>query len=164
VIDFGRVIYTYVTIDQAVTEGSRAAIRDSALLPTDADVEAAVKTHAVDVVLANPCPNGPIDPSTVPPPGSGWVYITDPNPPATAETLAQLSAAGIGGNAPGGSALADLGSPSVPAGCSATLPASGHVALQVSVRYNFVPFTPLLAQLTANSIVLSAASTYRTEY
>ena len=82
IVDFGRVIYTYVTINQAVNEGVRTAIRDSALLPTNADVETAVKQHAVDVVLANPCPNGPITAAT-PPPNQGWVYITEPDPPST---------------------------------------------------------------------------------
>ena len=87
IVDFGRVIYTYVTINQAVNEGVRTAIRDSALLPTNADVETAVKQHAVDVVLANPCPNGPITAAT-PPPNQGWVYITEPDPPSTPEALA----------------------------------------------------------------------------
>ena len=60
VIDFGRVIYFYVTLNQAVNEGARTAIRASAQLPTNADVETSVKQHAVDVSLANPCPNGPV--------------------------------------------------------------------------------------------------------
>ncbi|HXN77985.1 MAG TPA: TadE/TadG family type IV pilus assembly protein, partial [Candidatus Dormibacteraeota bacterium] len=67
VVDFGRVIYTYITLNQAVNEGVRVAIRDSPLLPSNLDVEAAVRTHAVDVTLANPCPNGPIT-TAVPPP------------------------------------------------------------------------------------------------
>ena len=33
IVDFGRVIYVYVTINQAVNEGMRTAIRDSPLLP-----------------------------------------------------------------------------------------------------------------------------------
>src|SRR5437870_11539001 len=70
VVDFGRVIYIYVTLDQAVNEGARAAVRASPLLPTNGDVEAVVRTHAVDVNLANPCPNGPIT-SAVPPAGQG---------------------------------------------------------------------------------------------
>ena len=56
IVDFGRVIYVYITINQAVNEGARAAISDSPLLPTNTDVENAVKRHAVDVSLANPCP------------------------------------------------------------------------------------------------------------
>src|SRR5438874_9866980 len=66
VVDFGRIIYVYATINQAVNEGARTAIRASALLPTNNDVETAVKQHAVDVSLANPCPNGPITTATTP--------------------------------------------------------------------------------------------------
>src|SRR5207244_9765218 len=75
VIDFGRVIYFYVTLNQAVNEGARTAIRASAQLPTNADVETSVKQHAVDVSLANPCPNGPVTTAT-PPANQGWIYIT----------------------------------------------------------------------------------------
>ncbi len=86
IVDFGRVIYIYVTLNQAVNEGARSAIRASAQLPTNADVEAAVRQHAVDVSLANPCPNGPITAAN-PPANQGWIYITEPNPPSTVETL-----------------------------------------------------------------------------
>ncbi|TMC73061.1 MAG: pilus assembly protein [Chloroflexi bacterium] len=153
IVDFGRVIYTYVTINQAVNEGVRTAIRDSALLPTNADVETAVKQHAVDVVLANPCPNGPITAAT-PPPNQGWVYITEPDPPSTPEALSPTLQ-----DAPGGQMWAfSTGS------CSATNPAHDHAPLQVSIRYNFVPFTPLIRQITANSIIITAAAVYNTEY
>ena len=153
VVDFGRIVYTYVTLNQAVNEGARTAIRDSALLPTNSAVEAAVKQHAVDVSLANPCPNGPIT-SSVPPPNQGWIYITEPNPPSTAEPLAPTLE-----NAPGGQMW------SVANGtCSATNPAHDHAPLQVTIRYNFVPFTPLIQQVTANNIIISAAATYKTEY
>jgi len=153
IVDFGRVIYTYVTINQAVNEGVRTAIRDSALLPTNADVETAAKQHAVDVVLANPCPNGPITAAT-PPPNQGWVYITEPDPPSTPEALSPTLQ-----DAPGGQMWAfSTGS------CSATNPAHDHAPLQVSIRYNFVPFTPLIRQITANSIIITAAAVYNTEY
>ena len=156
VIDFGRVVYIYVTLNQAVNEGARTAIRASALLPTNNDVETAVKQHAVDVSLANPCPNGPVT-SDTPPVNQGWIYITEPNPPSTVETLSPTLE-----NAPGGTAWAyhAYGNPA----CSATNPAHDHAALQVTIRYNFVPFTPLLQQVTANNIVISAAATYETEY
>src|SRR6266478_3593651 len=52
IVDFGRVIYVYITLNQAVNEAVRVAIRDSALLPTNGDVETAAKIHAVDVGLA----------------------------------------------------------------------------------------------------------------
>ena len=153
VVDFGRVIYIYVTLNQAVNEGARTAIRDSALLPSNSDVETAVRQHAVDVSLANPCPNGPLT-SAVPPANQGWIYITEPNPPSTAEALSPSLA-----DAPGGQMW------SVSNGtCSATNPAHDHEPLQVTIRYNFVPITPLIQQLTANSIVITAAATYQTEY
>ena len=153
VVDFGRVIYIYVTLNQAVNEGARTAIRDSALLPSNTDVETSVRQHAVDVSLANPCPNGPIT-SAVPPANQGWIYITEPNPPSTVEALSPSLA-----DAPGGQMW------SVSNGtCSATNAAHDHEPLQVTIRYNFVPITPLIQQLTANSIVITAAATYQTEY
>jgi hypothetical protein len=152
IVDFGRVIYVYVTINQAVNEGARTAIRDSALLPTNVDVENSVKQHAVDVFLANPCPNGPITTAS-PPANQGWVYITQPNPPSTPEALsASLE------NAPGGQMWGfSTGS------CSATNAAHDHAPLQVTIRYNFVPFTPMIRQFAGN-IVITAAAVYSTEY
>jgi len=161
IVDFGRVIYYYVTLNQAVNEGARSAIRSSAQLPTNADVEAAVRQHAVDMVLANPCPNGPIT-ATTPPSNTGWIYITEPNA-STVESLADLQSVAqsdVGaGNAPGGQMWAETDGT-----CSATLPAFNHTPLQITIRYNFVPITPLIQQLTVNHIVISAAATYQTEY
>lgn len=153
IIDFGRVIYVYATLNQAVNEGARTAIRDSALLPTNNDVETAVKHHAVDVALANPCPNGPIT-TTTPPANQGWIYITEPNPPSTAESLSPTLE-----NAPGGQMWGNSNGT-----CSATNPAHDHAPLQITIRYNFVPFTPIIQQVTANQIIVSAAATYQTEY
>ena len=153
IIDFGRVIYYYVTLNQAVNEGARTAIRSSAQLPTNSDVETAVRQHAVDVVLANPCPNGPITTAT-PPANQGWIYITEPDPPATVESLSPTLE-----NAPGGQMWAQSNGT-----CSATSPARNHAALQVTIRYNFLPFTPLVRQVTANNIIISAAATYAVEY
>jgi len=155
IVDFGRLIYTYATLNQAVNEGARMAIRDSPLLPTNVDV------HAVDVSLANPCPNGPVTTAT-PPANRGWIYITEPNA-TTLESLAGLQSVAqldVGaGNAPGGQMWAETDGI-----CSATLPAFNHTPLQVTIYYNFVPITPLIQQLTANHIVIHAAATYQTEY
>src|SRR4029077_4077805 len=76
IIDFGRGLYFYITLQQAANEGARVAVRASNFVdpngngcvpptyihcwPTDADVATAVQAHAVTEVLANPCPNGPI--------------------------------------------------------------------------------------------------------
>jgi len=153
IVDFGRLIYVYATLNQAANEGARTAVRDSPLLPTNADVQTSVRQHAVDVSLANPCPNGPIT-SAVPPANQGWIYITEPDPPSSPESLSpDLS------NAPGGQMWANSTGT-----CSATNSAHDHAPLQVTIRYNFVPFTPLIQQLTANHIVISAAATYQTEY
>ena len=153
VVDFGRVIYIYVTLNQAVNEGARSAIKASPLLPTNADVETAVRRHAVDVSLANPCPNGPIT-AALPPSGQGWIFITEPNPPTTVEALSPTL-----DDAPGGQMwAASTGS------CSATEPAFDHAPLQVTIIYNFVPITPLIQQFFANNIIISAAAIYRTEY
>jgi TadE-like protein len=152
IIDFGRVIYIYVTLNQAVNEGVRVAIRNSPLLPTNSDVETAVKVHAVDVSLANPCPNGPITNAT-PPANQGWLYITEPNPPTTIESLAPTLE-----NAPGGQIWGVSNGT-----CSATNPAYAHAPLQVTIRYNFVPITPMIRQFASNIVILASA-VYRTEY
>jgi hypothetical protein len=152
IVDFGRVIYVYITLNQAVNEAVRVAVRDSPLLPTNADVETAAKIHAVDVSLANPCPNGPVTGAT-PPANQGWIYITEPNPPSTVETLSPTL-----DNAPGGQMWGfDNGT------CSATNPANNHAPLQVTIRYNFVPITPFIKQFASN-IIIEAAAIYRTEY
>jgi TadE-like protein len=164
IIDFGRVIYTYVTLNQAVNEGARAAVIASAPLPTNLSVETAVKNHAVDVSLANPCTNGPIE-NTAPPPNSGWIYITEPQPgPPWPTTVEQLSATLF--NAPGGQVAAGAAQSTTDATptCSAINPINGHHPLQVSIVYNFVPLTPLIQQVTANHIIITAAAVYKTEY
>src|SRR5438270_7262768 len=68
IIDFGRGIYYFVTIDNAANEGARVAVRSSAQptgagassLPTDADVVAAIQNRTAAVFLSQKCPNGPI--------------------------------------------------------------------------------------------------------
>jgi len=152
IVDFGRVIYVYITLNQAVNEAVRVAVRDSPLLPTNADVETAARIHAVDVSLANPCPNGPVT-AAAPPANQGWIYITEPNPPSTVESLSPTL-----DNAPGGQMWGfDNGT------CSATNPANNHAPLQVTIRYNFVPITPFIKQFASN-IIIEAAAIYRTEY
>ncbi|HEY8742233.1 MAG TPA: TadE family protein [Chloroflexota bacterium] len=160
VVDFGRGMYYYITLSQASNEGARVAVRASYYTdisgtqhqwPNDDDVTAAVAAHAPAVFLANPCANGPINTAQVPPPNEGWVYIT--------------------ANTPDGS-----GTPNAPAGGAGTyvpngvgciyppVPAANNAELKVTVRYNFVPLTPLIQQVTANRIILTAWSVYRTEY
>ena len=90
IIDFGRGLYFYITLQQAANEGARVAVRASYFVdpsgsthqwPTDADVASAVQQHAVTENLANPCPNGPIPnggnpvgSASLPPANSGWIF------------------------------------------------------------------------------------------
>src|SRR5438552_3364722 len=64
IIDFGRALYLYITLQQAANEGARVAVRASYFIdptaaspnwPKNADVQAATQGHAVAVLLANPC-------------------------------------------------------------------------------------------------------------
>ena len=87
-----------------------------------------------------------------PPGDQGWIFITEPNPPATVETSPTY-------DAPGGQSPANA-----TGSCSAINPfQSGTYPLQVTVRYNYLFFTPLLEQL-APSIILQAYATDYTEY
>jgi Flp pilus assembly protein TadG len=175
IIDFGRGIYYFVTIDNAANEGARVAVRSSAqpgtsaTLPSDSDVVNAIQQHTAAVFLSQKCPNGPIDASAsgVPPPNVGWIYITEVPAPTTLQNPATQVP-----NAPGGQPfVASSG------GCDAIVPVSTplpgtqanttNVALQITIRYNFVPVTPLIQGL-ANTVnvplVLQAYAIYRTEY
>ena len=151
VVDLGRAIFYYDTINHAAREGARVAIRASNQLPTDNDVITAVTAQMLGAPVSAPCPQGPLT-STTPPANSAYIYITEPNPPSTVETAPPA-------NAPGGeySALAS-------GSCSAVNPASGNAQLQVTIRFNLVLITPIVAQATANHVVISAAAVYRTEY
>jgi TadE-like protein len=166
IIDFGRGLYYYITLQQAANEGARVAVRASYYIdpngvthqwPTDADVAAAVQVHAVAEVLANPCPNGPIpnggNPQgspQLPPANTGWIFITDP------------TAAGNGTpNGPRGG-LGTLPAPGP--GCNAITPAVGNEPIKITLWYNLVPLTPLVQQVLGNRIVISSFAVYRAEY
>ena len=151
VIDLGRAIFYYDTLQHAASEGARVAVRASNQLPTNADVLAAVRAQMAGAPVTEPCPQGPISTGT-PPANTGWVYVTEPAPPATVEATPPP-------NAPGGeNASTASGS------CSAVNPATGNDQLQVTVRFNLVLITPIVAQATANRVLLTAAVVYRTEY
>ena len=157
IIDFGRLLYIYGTLVEAANEGARVSIKASSPLPSNSDVENAAKNGAQSLYLANPCPNGPLPPTSGagaqnPPGDQGWIFITEPNPPATVETSPTY-------DAPGGQSPANA-----TGSCSAINPfQSGTYPLQVTVRYNYLFFTPLLEQL-APSIILQAYATDYTEY
>lgn len=159
IVDFGRAMYYYITLNQASNEGVRVAVRASNYTdagnvrhnwPTDDDVLNAVKAHAPAVFLANPCANGPVNLSQVPPANTGWIYITDSTTPDGSGSP-NAPAGGGGSFVPG-------------SGCSAAVPAANNYPLKVTIRYNFVPFTPVLSQAVGNRIVLTAYAVYRTEY
>lgn len=151
VVDIGRAVFYYDTINHAAREGARVAVRASNQLPTNTDVINAVAAQMAGASVSAPCPQGPVT-ASAPPANSAWVYVTEPNPPATVEATPPA-------NAPGGQYAA------IAAGsCSAVNPASGNQQLQVTIRFNLVLITPIVAQATANHVVISAASVYRTEY
>ena len=161
-VDFGRALYYYITLQQAANEGARVAVRASYYTdpsgtlhnwPNNADIQAAVAAHAVAVLLANPCPNGPIPAHppdtvgvTIPPQNQGWIFITDPSPQGNGTP-----------NAPRGQTT------STP-GCNTAVAATGNEPLKVTIRYNFVPLTPLIQQVTADHLILEAYAVYRAEY
>lgn len=151
IIDLGRGIFYYDTLSHAAREGARIAVRASTPLPTNAGVLSAVQAQMVGAPVTQPCPQGPVTSGT-PPANAAWLYVTEPNPPATVETTPPP-------NAPGGEYAA------VAAGaCSAVNPAIGNDQLQVTLRFNLVLITPIVSQATANHVVLSAAAVFRTEY
>jgi hypothetical protein len=151
IVDIGRAVFYYDTINHAAREGARAAVRASSPLPTNADVLATVTTQLIGTPVTEPCPQGPLT-SATPPANAAWLYVTEPTPPSTVETTPPA-------NAPGGEY------PAIAAGsCSAVNPASGNSRLQVTIRFNLVLITPVIAQATANHIVMTAAAIFRTEY
>ncbi|TMD28357.1 MAG: pilus assembly protein [Chloroflexi bacterium] len=151
VIDIGRAIFYYDTLNHAAREGARVAARASNQLPTNTDVLSAVSAQMLGVPVTQPCPQGPISTST-PPQNAAWLYVTEPAPPGVAETSPPP-------NAPGGEYSA-----AAAGGCSAVNPATGNDQLQVTLRFNLVLITPIVAQVTADHVVMTAAAVYRTEY
>ena len=151
IIDIGRAVFYYDTLNHAAREGARVAITASNQLPTNADVLTVVTNHMLGTAVVQPCPNGPIT-SATPPGNTAWLYVTEPSPPNSIETSPPP-------NAPGGeNAAAATGS------CSAVNPAGANVELQVTLRFNFLLITPLVAQATSDHILITAAAIYRTEY
>lgn len=169
IVDFGRVIYYYVTLQQAANEGARVAVRAPAppapsfYAPRNVDVLNAVKSQAVALTLTSAsCPNGPID-SNTPGDNTGWVYITQPGGGPMPAYAA---------NAPGGQPYAAATGSCNPVCPAAMSPPAGNPCpgsssnspIQFTIRYNFVPITPLISQVVAGRIVILAYAIYRTEY
>ena len=168
IIDFGRGLYFYITLQQAANEGARVAVRASYFIdpsgathtwPTDADVATAVQVHAVTEVLANPCPNGPIPnggnpvgSAQLPASNTGWIFITDPSPGGNPPPAANGPRGGLGTLPPPGP------------GCYAIQPAIGNEPIKVTLWFNFQPLTPIIQQVVGNQIVITAYAVYRAEY
>ena len=151
IVDIGRAVFYYDTVNHAAREGARTAVRASGQLPTNADVLATVTTQLIGAPVTAPCPQGPVT-SATPPGNAAWLYITEPGPPATVETTPLP-------NAPGGEYPA-----AATVSCSAVNPAGGNQALQVTIRFNLILITPVVAQATANHILITASAIFRTEY
>lgn len=151
IIDIGRAVFYYDTLNHAAREGARAAVQAPARLPTNADVLAAVRSQLIGAPVTEPCPQGPITAAT-PPGNAAWLYVTEPSPPSTVENAPPM-------NAPGGQYAAPAAG-----SCSAVNPASDNAQLQVTLRFNLILITPVIAQATADHIILTAAAVFRTEY
>jgi hypothetical protein len=151
IIDIGRAVFYYDTLNHAAREGARVAVKASNQLPTNNDVLTVVTNHMLGTPVVQPCPNGPITTAT-PPANTAWLYVTEPAPPNAIEASPPP-------NAPGGeNSAAALGS------CSAINPAGANAPLQVTLRFNLMLITPVVAQATADHILITAAAIYRTEY
>jgi len=151
IVDIGRAVFYYDTLNHAAREGARTAIRASSQLPTNADVLTTVTRQMAGAPVTEPCPQGPVTTAT-PPANTAWLYVTEPNPPTSVE-------ANPSPNAPGGEFAA-----AATASCSAVNPAAGNMPLQVTLRFNLILITPLVAQVTGNHIVMTAAAVFWTEY
>jgi TadE-like protein. len=151
IIDIGRAVFYYDTLSHAAREGARTAAIASGTLPTNADVLATVTTQLVGAPVTQPCPQGPIT-SATPPANAALLYVTEINPPSTVEANPPM-------NAPGG----EFAAPAT-GSCSAVNPAGNNAQLQVTLRLNLILITPVVAQATADHIVITAASVFRTEY
>jgi Flp pilus assembly protein TadG len=151
IVDIGRAVFYYDTVNHAAREGARTAVRASNTLPTNADVLATVTMQMIGARVTEPCPQGPVT-SATPPANAAWLYVTEPRPPTSVEASPAM-------NAPGGEYPA-----AASGSCSAVNPASNNATLQVTVRFNLVLITPVIAQATANRIVIIAAAISRTEY
>src|SRR6184192_1287369 len=150
IIDFGRALYLYITLQQAANEGARVAVRASYFIdpngashnwPKNSDVLSAVQGHAVAAILGNP-QGAP----SVPPSNTGWVFITDPSAAGNATP-----------NAPRG----QLPYNPPPAGCNDAVAADGNQPLKVTLWYTFQPITPVIQQVIGNNIVITAYAVYR---
>ena len=151
IIDIGRAVFYYDTLNHAAREGARAAAKAQTTLPTNAAVLSAVVGQVVGVNVTEPCPQGPITASN-PGVNRAWLFVTEAPPPTAFEANPPM-------NAPGGEY------PATAAGsCNPVVPAGNNVPLEVTIRMNLGLITPIISQLSSGRIVLTATAVYRTEY
>jgi Flp pilus assembly protein TadG len=151
IIDIGRAVFYYDTLNHAAREGARVAATAPSAMPTNASVLNAVLAQVVGVTVTEPCPQGPVSSGT-PPANAAWMYVTEAPAPTAFESTPPM-------NAPGGEYPA-TGSGS----CNATVPAGNNVPLEVTIRMNLVLITPVISQFSAGRILLTATAVYRSEY
>src|SRR5438046_10615103 len=60
VVDIGRAIFYYDTINHAAREGARVAVRASNQLPTNSDALGTVNSQMLGTPVTAPCPQGPV--------------------------------------------------------------------------------------------------------
>src|SRR5438270_13060235 len=72
ILDLGRAVFYYDTLNHAAREGARAAVRASQALPTNADVLSTVGQQLVGAPVSEPCPPGPVT-SALPPANTAWI-------------------------------------------------------------------------------------------
>ncbi len=150
IIDFGRALYFYAAAGNAAREAAHTATLACCPLPSNADVTAAAQLHFPGATFSAPaCVNGPV-PMGQPGAGTAWLFISDPSPAVTGESVPPANAPG-GELAPG------------PGGCPVT-PAVGYQVLEVTVVYNFAPVTPLVSSVIGNHVVFTLTVLARTEY
>ena len=153
ILDFGRSIYYYNAVSQAVGEAARAVALAPTSLPANSDALTAAQAQASWITLA-PCPNQTVDSSNAASAASdlagGAAYLFIGNPGGA-------NVNSDGANAPGGESGTST--------CTAT-PAlsSNHDRLQVTIVYKFTPFTPLISQFTGSQILLTSTSVVPVEY
>jgi hypothetical protein len=138
IIDFGRGLYFYITLQQAANEGARVAVRASYFVDPNGS------THSWPT-------NGiPAGSPSLPPPNSGWIFITDPS----------TAGNGVPNGPRGGLGILPAPGP----GCNTITPAVGNEPIKVTLWFNFQPLTPLIQQVVGNQIVITAYAVYRAEY
>lgn len=173
ILDFGRAVYYLVTIDQADNEAARVAVRAPTppnpdfYAPNNAQVVSALRSEAPALVINSPaCINGLASgqfDTSVPQANSGYVYVTAPGGAAPTGTSPYFSPANAPGGEPATSGATGACSQVVPAGVT---PGQTNVPLQVTIRFNFVPVTPLISNFVdaGHPLILTGYAVYRTEY